>query len=1201
MLEKQGKSRIEKPTRRNLLVFAKKSDFPILFIAISAVCISCVAPALSTIIFGKIFKKLAKYLSGEYENRNRFLKDIQIDSCLLVVLGFGKMFFNWIGVFFWMKFGETQLIRARKVLYSNIFTTDHEWFENKSNLMGEISQINRSVEEFRVGTASAIGSLISTIASIIAMLVTAFVQSWSLTLVILASTPIMVLIAWFFGNRTFKAANMENDYSAKASKILDWNLTSGSIVRLFNGKYIEIVKFNKYADLSRRAYNILINSVAANNGFLKFLILMTFVQGFWFGNYMILTGKLHINQVFTCFSACMMLGMELSLITTILACLNKSYAAIGRICDLIDETRAFIKQDFDSYPLQATGSIDFQNVYFSYKLRADIILNNISFSIKPYQFNYIIGLSGSGKSTIANLIIKFYKCELGSILIDGHNVNMLSHSWITDNITLIQQNPVIFNDTLRINLAIAGLNRFDLNDIPDSLITQALEISLLKDDVKAFDKGLDTVITGSSLSGGQQQRLSIARAYIRDTPILILDETFSALDKTNKDGILKNLKSWRKGKTTIIITHEYQYIEPVDHVIELQEGQIKDDFKKEISIYPIQVSESDNQIDAQTKDEPDKSYHYLSNPAILKDLEDQYPDDNLVLMSVISIARFFVSTNELLFTLILGLIASLVSGVMPPIFSFFFSRMLAKMVDAAIGVDISKDLVNNASILVGIVVLDASVSYLSHFILGYVSEAWIVQLRKKSFAKLLEQDITFLNDENKKVAELTSLILNDTRDLRVLASEFLSLGINIFVMLFVGIIWSLVAGWKLALVGISFVPVFLLVTMLYSQLMSFYEFKYKDSIAKVENHNHSTVLGIRSIYSLNLSDYFMEKFNNLVRIVQDVSNKRAFATGFGVSLSEAVTASAFGACIYYGMVLVSKGQYNQSQLLQVITILTFTMANAAGLLGQLPDIARAQRSGTLIIKLLSLNPSVVETEGDIVPGISFLDPIIMFKNLEFGYGSKCRKILRGVSFAINRNETVAVIGPSGSGKSTIASLLLRLYQVKNDTIFIQNYDINRLNIDWIRDSVSIVPQFSNFFEGSIYENLVYGILPSIRINEKNIIDSLQLAGIYDFVQALPEGVHSRIGEAATSLYSAGQMQRLSIARALIRQPKVLIMDECTSNLDPENTKFVIELIKFLKGKFTIILITHDPAIMAISTRLIKLKDGEITQTDSKSF
>lgn len=1199
-MEKQDEVKEVSPslfTRRTLFVFSKKSDVPLILIATLTVCISCVAPAMSTVVYGKVFLRLTNFLNGDYDSRSQFLKEVQIDAGVIVALGFGKMLFNWLGVYFWMKFGEIQLIRARKQLYSNTFTTDHEWFENKTNLMGEVSQINRCVEEFRAGTAGALGSLISTVASIIAMLVTAFVQSWALTLIILASTPLMAVIAWYFGNKTFRAAAMENDSSAKASKILDWNLSSGSTVRLFNGKYIELVKFNKYADLSRKSYNALVNSVAANTGILSFLTLMTFVQAFWFGNHMIVTGKLEINQVFTCFSACMMLGSEVSLITSILAFLNKSYAAIGKICELIDETNSPVEEGSDYYPTNATGLIEFRNVYFAYASRADTILKDVRFSIKPKQFNYIIGKSGSGKSTISNLIIKFYKCETGSILIDGHDIKSLSHKWITDNITLIQQNPVLFNDTVRTNVAIAGLIRFDLNDVPELLVEDALDFSLLSEDVNALDDGINTVLTPNSLSGGQQQRLSIARAYIRDTPILILDETISALDNRNKDTIIKNLKKWRTGKTTIIITHDHQHIEPIDNVILLEDGQVNPNFVFSAESFQSDAFDKTDLIETVVDDVSEKgSYHYLFDPAILKDLEKQNTEVELQLMPISAIVRFFLSTNDLLLPLLLGLVASLVLGAISPIFSFFVSRMLAIMVDAALGLDVSNELIKTACTLIGIVAIDALASYLSQYILGYVSEAWIVKLRKLAFAKLAEQDISFLTSESKRVAELTALLLNDTRDLRTLAAELFSLLINIVVLLSVGIIWSIVAGWKLALVGISFVPLFLLVTALYSRLMSFYEFKYKECIAKVENHNHSTILGMKSIYSMNLTNYFMEIFAKLIENVEAIAGKRAFATGFGVSLSEAVTASAFGACIYYGMELVSNGEYNQSQLLQVITLLTFTMANAASLLGQLPSIARGQRSGTLIIKLLNLSPSVVEIEGDVKPNKSSLDPIIRFNCLDFSYEAKNKVVLKDLSFTISRGETIAIVGQSGAGKSTIASLLLRLYRVKQNTLFVENIDINKLDIDWIRDNISIVPQFACFFEGTIFENMVYGIPPNIQIAEEDVIEALEFASIYDFIKTLPDGMYTKIGEAMTASFSGGQMQRLSIARALIRKPKVLIMDECTSNLDPENTKLILELIQSLKGKFTIILITHDPNMIAIATRIIVLKNGKVAET-----
>jgi len=266
------------------------------------------------------------------------------------------------------------------------------------------------------------------------------------------------------------------------------------------------------------------------------------------------------------------------------------------------------------------------------------------------------------------------------------------------------------------------------------------------------------------------------------------------------------------------------------------------------------------------------------------------------------------------------------------------------------------------------------------------------------------------------------------------------------------------------------------------------------------------------------------------------------------------------------------------------------------LLTELPDIARGQRAGTYIINLLKLKPSEVENEGNVKPYKLCDDVVISFQNVNFQYPNTRNPnqlVLNKLSFHVNKNEVVAIVGDSGSGKSTIGALLSRLYRVTDRSIFVTNYDINKLDIDWLRDTISVVPQVPKFFEGTIYDNLVYGMEKS-KILSARIDHCLKLANIYSFIVSLPEGIHTRLGEGHHSLISGGQLQRLSIARALVRKPKILIMDECTSNLDPHNTNLIVDLVKnnLSTQNITIILITHNLDMMKIANRVINIKQGK---------
>ena len=1183
----------------SIFMFFTKADVPFLIFATFLLCVAAAGSSIFTILYGNIFSKLTKYQSGDYTSISSFLKDVRLICGLIMVVGSVKMVFTWSGVYFWMRFGERQQERARKQLYAQVFSNNIEWFENLKNLMGEVSQANRCIEEIREGTSEVLGLLVQTVASCISLIITSFYYAWSVSLVIMATFPLMALFGWFFGVLTYKAAKQENDLTASASKVLDWTLVSSAVIRIFNGKYVEMVNFNKIVDESAAAFFKIANAIAANGATLKFLSLMMFVQGFWFGNYMISKKKLEINQVFTCFSSCLMLGANISELTVLIATLNKAQAAASKISSFLvqNETKSVGNSDiyFDECK---NGVVSFKNVSFKYSSRPDIILKDVSFKLKANRFNFIIGQSGAGKSTISQLLLRYYVPLEGEIQIDGHNITNLSRKWLTDNITLLQQSPAIFKESVKTNIALSVMNKYDsVQDVPERLIQEACTFALLNEVVDDLSDGLDTKISQEFLSGGQQQMVSIARAKIRDTPILILDEALCSLDNLRRERLFAAIKTWRHGKTTIVITHEFSQIENDDYVVLMENGRVvKEDYFEKLLDQDLVIRETQKVLEKSHEMRITKSHilqDYLTNPAILHGIE-KGDDLEEPPMLILSILRYCFSTIDKKLWIVFGLFVSVVGGALNPVFSFCFSKLLANMVYTALGIDQRQELLKWSSVVIGISFASGLTHYVSNIILTYAGEIWIVNLRKLGFSRLNEQDMSYFDMENKKPAEMTALLMNDTRDLRSLVSEFISLSVNLVTMVSVGIIWSICTGWKLALVGIAFVPLVLIITGTYGKLLESSECKYKDKVAALENHNHETISGIKTIRGLNMERYFQTKFDEAFYNINKISTIRALNTGFGLALSELCTALATGTILYYGMVLVASTEYTIGQLLQVITLLTFTITNAGSLLNQLPDIARGQRAGTYIIKLLDVRPSPVENDGSFKPFKMHQD-ILTFQNVHFAYPSRPQDlVLSGLNFAVQKNETVAILGESGCGKSTISSILTRLYGVQNSSVYVSNIDINSLDIDWLREKITIVPQFPKFFEGTIYDNLTYGISPQMRVDSNQIQHVLKLVNIHPFVSSLPEGMFTIMGEGMNSLMSGGQLQRLSLARALIRKPLIILLDECTSSLDPENSKLIRDLIlENLSGKYTILIFTHEVEMMKIASRMVVLKDGKV--------
>ncbi|KAI5967462.1 HST6 [Candida theae] len=1142
--------------------------------------LSAVSTPVSTLIYGDIIGALSNYYLGKYASYETFIQHCLKLCGILMGVGLGKMVFVWLGMSLWLKFGEVQQSRARSATYENLLKQDAKWYDQNSNIMGELTQVNRCIEELRSGNAEIMAETVQTVALIIGLIIMSFYQSWAITLIIMASAPVMAVCAWYFGSVTYRAQEHENDYSSNASKIMDWCLTSPLTVRVFNGKYVEMVKFNGFTTASAKAYYRAANAIAANSGTLKFLTLMMFVQGFWFGNYLLMRGDITVDQLFTCFSSCLMLGQSISKISQLMAIINTAHAAASRIASYLSTLSGNdVEYKTSRFPLACSGEIMFENVCFSYPAREELVLKNVSFTIETGKMNFLVGQSGAGKSTIPLLLMRLYNRNSGIIKIDGVGIDLLDSSWISQNLVLLQQTPVIFNGTVRENIALSVIDDYySIEKVPTSLIDEAARFALLD-----LDLDLDTKITPLSLSGGQQQRLAIARAKLKNPSVLILDEAFSALDYRTKETLLARVRSWRKDRTTISITHDYSHIEVNDNVIMMEHGMVvrQADFR---GFTEFQRKENATF----SKSETEKHDYTIAETTTVESDNDDKPQNKESLMGTFAILKYCSNTIDAKIVIIIGILISVLEGGASPVFSYCFAKLLSTSVEASIGGNVTKQVIKWSCVSIGVASFIGIAAYGAKFLLSYASERWIVMLRKLAFEKLNGQDLSFFKEM--KTAEVTTLLMNDTRDLRNLVSTFLSAIVNLVAMVLVGIIWSIIAGWKLALVGLSFVPLILVITAAYGIILQSAENRYKSSVVILETHVHQTVSSIKTIKLFAMNRYFADKFSQNLNVVNKDGNFRAIQTGIGYALNDLISAVATGVILYYGMQLTGQFEYTHGQFLQVVTLLTFTLANAASLIHSLPEVTRGQRAGTYIVKLLESTPfSKIENDGDEIPRTD--NEVISLHNTSFKYHDKY--VLRNVSFKIFKHQLVGLVGQSGSGKSTISSLLLRLVDSNSDSISIYKQDISIVNIDWLRETVSIVPQLPKFFEGSILENLTYGISPTRQVNTEELKQCLRLCGMHDFVMSLSEGLNTRVGEGNNTLLSGGQLQRLSIVRALIRRPKVLIFDECTSNLDPANAKLIMDLIMSLKHKYTILCITHDQNMMNMVDKLYTLENGTL--------
>ncbi|VUG18640.1 STE6 [Brettanomyces bruxellensis] len=1206
----------------SIFMFLRKDDFLLVGCGFVSAFLSALVPVGITLLVSKIFTYFTNFAAGYYTTVSEFLHDLKAVCIAVGLVGLGATVFSWLQTFIFCVLSERQQSRCRIKLYQSLLKKDFEWFENGSqSLNGELIQLNRSVEEYRSAVGEFSAMLIRSVFTVICLTVTSFIMCWRATLLIFATVPVMMAVLFIFGRFIDYWATSEDTQTSIAASILDWNLKCYVWVKSVFSADIELKKFTEQLVEVKHSFKKFNKFTSLASSLMRIFSLILFVESFWFGSYLV---RKHYNtsaDVISAFYACLNISMTFSSISMILVVLQKGKASFDKIVKYLDSDKSISVQSNGLVPeYSMTGNISFENVSFAFKTgntaERRTALKNINLNIEAGEVCFLIGLSGSGKSTLSSLLLNLYIPDNGKILVDGVDINKLNKYWLRDQITFLQQFSPLFSGTIKDNIVL-GCKKYTDEDL-----FNAVKNSCLEDTIAKLPHGLETEIGGNEgqfePSGGEKQRIALACAFLRNTSVLILDESTSAIDIRQRKRIMENLRRIRIGRTTLIITHDIDGIHDNENVIVMSDGKIisrgkkHELVKKNIGLFKKVESRSksyevSNTIKAEVedKDEQLKDLEFLrlvSNPTE-KDIEDQnakkehHPSEFPLAFRFIK--HFLnLSTRLKYFT---GIVFSIGRSILSPLFSFYFSKLITGVVPQK-GTTISSSYYQMkwSLVLTGISLADGLLFLFSKLILGSISDSLIQKARLDSFDKILQQPMDRLQRFAK--TEMSTILMNDMRDLRTVFSGCIDSLIGGVIILCFGIIWATIIGWKLSLVGLSFFPLFGLSVVATSVFCRVAENRYKESVLSVEESFSETVNGIKVITCLNLQEQLTSRLIRKCTFMKRNGSIRALSLGMSMSISLVIINLAQAILFYYGLKLVVTSEYTLVQMMQVIMIILFSTGFSASLLGSLPNFHRGMRVARKVDGLLKLEPDSNETQGYLSPNLVAIDTLNTFemKRVDFAYPSMPGTyILKDFNISIPKNAITCLVGESGCGKSTIISLLQRFYAPNSGEISISGYNESTIKLSHLKNSISVVPQKSYFVDASIKENLVYGNPVASTITNADIYGCLKKVNMENFVRSLPSGLDTNVGsDDKDMLISGGQAQRLCIARALLRPARIMFLDECTSALDPYNTEVVLKLLSRLKINMTIIAVTHMKDMMKIADNICMIKDGQLAETGS---
>lgn len=535
----------------------------------------------------------------------------------------------------------------------------------------------------------------------------------------------------------------------------------------------------------------------------------------------------------------------------------------------------------------------------------------------------------------------------------------------------------------------------------------------------------------------------------------------------------------------------------------------------------------------------------------------------------------------------LGLLLAGLSSLISTGFFLAFPQLVSRMLDASIFEQGNLAQIDRYTLLLVLVFAgQALFTGLQNYLFARSGEGVVADLRRHLFSHLLSLSPRFF--ENHKTGDITSRLTSDVTTVQGVVSNTL---VQLFTtpLMFAAtlaiLFWT---NWKLSSFILAVVPLVILVAIVLGRIMRRLSKAFQDKVAEANARAEESIGGIRVVQSFTAEKLEAERYSQLIGESYRTALRRALVSSGLSGVVFFTIFSALGLIFWYGGRLVSLGEITPGQLVSFI-LYAFSVATSVGTLaGIWSQVQSALGASSRIFELLD-TPSELKEPENPYP-LTTVRGEVRLEEVHFAYDER-GEILRGVSLTALPGQVVALVGPSGAGKSTLIALIPRFYDVTKGRITLDGVDIRQLRLKGLRRQIALVPQETLLFSGSIEENIRYG---NPQASQAEVIEAAKAANAHAFISAFPQGYQTLVGERGVKL-SGGQRQRIAIARALLKNPKILILDEATSSLDSESEVLVQEALdKLMQGRTTFV-IAHRLSTVRNADQIVVLDKGQVVQ------
>ena len=491
-----------------------------------------------------------------------------------------------------------------------------------------------------------------------------------------------------------------------------------------------------------------------------------------------------------------------------------------------------------------------------------------------------------------------------------------------------------------------------------------------------------------------------------------------------------------------------------------------------------------------------------------------------------------------------------------------------------------------ALILLGVFAISGVASAIRSYLFAVAGERVVARLRGDLYAAVMQQDIGFF--DQRRTGELTNRLASDTTVLQNAVTVNLSMALR-FGLQGVGAIGILLwTSWKLTLVMLTVVPIVAIGAGIYGRKLRIVSKQVQDALAVSSEVAEETLAGVRTVRAFAREDKEIQRYRVAVDASFQLARYRAKLGGIFTGGISFAGYGAIAAVLWYGGVMLSEGELGFGQLTSFL-LYTFTVAFSIGALSGLwSDFAKAAGASERVFELIDRSP-VFDNGGQQLPAV---EGRLRLVGIDFAYPTRSKTpVLQNFHLELEPGQVVALVGPSGGGKSTVAALLCRLYDPQQGQICMDDHPYDTLDANWLRNQVGVVSQEPILFATTIRDNIRYGRLEA---TEADIQTAAKAANAHDLIMEFPDGYDTLVGERGVRL-SGGQKQRIAIARALLKDPAILVLDEATSALDAESEHLVQEALgRLMKGRTTLI-IAHRLSTVKGANRVVVLDRGTVVE------